>query len=415
MAPRRRNTPGKGPVRPKQQQKKMRQKARQLGFTPSNKRVKSWAIEQGWEKPVQMGGVPIPKVPGYDINKAATNQVNMADQPILNEIAAQQRGAYDLWKEQDRGSRSIAQGAMNMFSRPGEIGRQFDNLGQTFNQNMQGVVGQQDDFDGGAGQDVPALAGEEMAQNQMMRGLGFNTHAALMGQAQTAVTNQRGLQDQFAVDLATRRANYLEDFQDQIQALREGRLDALKDNSMQILAQRNTLADQRFGQESARFGMGMDYETAQQDRDFAKALQRLIKKEMGRGGGGGGGGGGGRRRNQGGGGKGPGGPWPGPEGDRGTGTDPIPPGRKGKGHPIGPGYAREKAVRRYDRLSDRIQGAHEDIEGEWYDPVTKKWYVGGIPFLSTVGAKPVARINKPNRRRRRLVKKNPDLKGRANG
>lgn len=85
------------------------------------------------------------------------------------------------------------------------------------------------------------------------------------------------------------------------------------------------------------------------------------------------------------------------------------------GIPQGPGYARQKAVKRYDALTERLQDAHGAVEGEWYDPASGKWYVGGIPYVSTVGATPVAEINRPLRKRRRIVKRNPDLEGRAGG
>lgn len=285
MAQRRRNTPGKGPVRPNKNAG-MRQKAKRLGYQPPNKNVKSWAMEKGWSKPVQMGGVPIPEAPNYNVQKAAENQVALSQQGLLDEIAAQQNATWDQYQEADRGAQSIGEGAMNMFSKPQALQNNFQQAGQTFNQNLQGMPGM-DAMQGSAGP-AAGLAPENQAQQALGAQLGSNTHAALMGQQQQALQSQAGNRDQFAVDLATRRANYLEKAQDALQALNEGRLDVLQDDPMQILAQRNTLADQRFGQESARFGMGMDYEQMSSDDALRKAIQKLIRGELGGGGGGGG-------------------------------------------------------------------------------------------------------------------------------
>lgn len=236
-----------------------------------------------------------PQVPNYPVRQAAERDVSLFNQPVLQEIAGQANQVRDSWKEQDVASRNIHQGLMNEMNALPGVGQQYNEVAGGLNQHLGGLTAQAGDFGRGP-------AGEFAADGQMFGQMGASAQAALAGQRARSQDWTRGVQSQAHVDLASRRANYLETMRDEIQKLQEKRMGVFQTMPEQMKQRVTELDDQRFQQGLGLWESGMQAEQMASDDELRAALIDMLGDKAGGAGGGAGGGGGGG--NSGGGGKG---------------------------------------------------------------------------------------------------------------
>lgn len=215
-----------------------------------------------------------PHVGNYPIRDVAAGQARYANQPVLNEIAAQENAAQNQYQQQRAAGNDIYQRLENKLDSIPSIG--YQGIANQLNENLQPYVIQ------GAGQQFGATPTNEAAASQgAFNAVGQGAQEALAFNKQLSQQDMASVNQQAAVDWQQRQANYLENYRDLIAQLQARRADTIAAEPNQILNQLPTLQSNRFQQGMARSQLGLDYQRAFNDANTQQALLGIINDRNG--------------------------------------------------------------------------------------------------------------------------------------
>lgn len=224
-------------------------------------------------------------MPKGKLRKRAQRDVEFANQPYLDELERQERlGKDDLNENQER------------------VNSIYDALaaeltGINFNQGAQGIADQySSDISGLAdllGTSTPA--GEQAAAAGLLGNLGAGGLTMLASNAQRNVAYNASTKRQGAIERSTLRRNYLEDYRDLLDDIKNARIDVKQNMGQQLQTRLDDLRDQRFSrrlqerelavaeeQFNKQFGLQkrqVDNEESESRRAQQAATQVLSKAE----------------------------------------------------------------------------------------------------------------------------------------
>ena len=216
-----------------------------------------------------------PDAPQYNVNQQAERDVSLANQPVLQEIAGQANQVRDTYGEMDVGARNIHGMLSNELNALPGVGQQYQDTARGLNKNLGGLAKQMGDFGMGPQWEAQADAGAFAAQ-------GEGAQTLLAGQMARSQDWTRGVKAQTGVDLANRRANYLETMRDSIEKLQQQRMGVFSGMDDQLKQRQNELTDQRFQQGLGLWETGLQAEQQVNDNELRDALINMINKQNGK-------------------------------------------------------------------------------------------------------------------------------------
>jgi hypothetical protein len=232
-----------------------------------------------------------------NVNKTAARDVGIALDRPMEEIARAGNEAYKQYVHNDTRVDSAYRGLENMLGQNfGMVQNDFGQAMGNLNQNLQGLNAQGNPYAQAAGPQGPAMApqiaAEQAAAGQVNSDVG---QAALgtMGAMQASNAMYQGsIMNQAGMERANHRRNYLEQYRDTVDALRNRRLDIFEDYPEMLESRQDELRQRKFDERLQLAQYGLNEQQVSSGDKLRKFLADWIEGELG---------GGGRGRNNGGG------------------------------------------------------------------------------------------------------------------
>lgn len=241
---------------------------------------------------------PVFSVPQYNLGKAAAEEVDWANDPALEEIAAQQNALKDQYQEHNQAMGQIQQGTLNELNKS-TLGTNYGDIMGNLNTQLQDFGGNLDQFGIGQGEWGQGRDEEGAAAVGQYGAIGQGALTALAGNQARDVAYRGNIRNQAVMDMANRKANLLESYRDGIAALQEGRMNIFEDVPEQRSRTKRQFQDSRFDQglQLGQFELN-EKQLKQQDKAnkwLIDYLQGRLDSRGNRNRGGGGGKGGGKK------------------------------------------------------------------------------------------------------------------------
>lgn len=221
---------------------------------------------------------PTPTLPKMKPYKQAERDWEFANEPLLEDIAAEQNRAKDERNEMDTAYGNIHKGLTHDLNKT--PWGNYDQIAQTLTSQTAPIVGQAGQFGG------PAT--EQGAWTGAFNAAGNGAQAMLAGIQARDVAYTNSVSNQADVDLANRRSNLIEAYRDTISQLQEERRNILEDRGREVAGYADQYRQQRFENELSLGAYGQSEKAARAERRATKDLIAYLQGQGKSGGGGGG-------------------------------------------------------------------------------------------------------------------------------
>lgn len=236
-----------------------------------------------------------------DISKQAANDIDLALHPYLAQIDRAQTDAQQQYQKDVTRTGNIYQGLQNDLAP----------LDNQYNAAAKDISGNLSDSLGALAKDIPSggFGQENKAFSDAFGAAGASGLGMLASDAARQAAYQGGAQTQAAAEQASTQSNFLGDYQDALDQLRNRRMDVTEQAPKMVTSRLDELTQNALEGNLSVQQFLQNAKQAAASRKSDRALQQFLMKQIGGqssggnggGGGGGGGNGGGNKNNKGGG------------------------------------------------------------------------------------------------------------------